>query len=394
MSTPACVCDFPLTALTSGPRAHFFGYYDKSPWDASFRRVLALEADAHDRMPLPGERADVGFVDLDSGRFEKLADTGAWNWQQGCMLQWLPPACDRQIIFNDVIDGEHHAVVLDIHSGARRVLPRPIYNLSRDGAWAVSVSLARLAHTRLIVGYAGVEDPHFDDPHPADDGVWHMDLATGEAKLIVPFDTLARYHPVTSMQGQKHRVEHSTISPDGKRFFMLHRWKRESKGRPFHDRLFTADADGGNLYLLCGDDMVSHFDWRDPQHILAWAAIADGPQHFLLFRDRSDHVEIIGREVLTRDGHCSYSPDRQWVLTDSYPDKEWMQSVILYHVPTGRRVDIGRFFAPRALYQTPGIRCDLHPRWRQDGRAICIDSAHAGPRQMYSIDVRQAIDID
>jgi hypothetical protein len=39
------------------------------------------------------------------------------------------------------------------------------------------------------------------------------------------------------------------------------------------------------------------------------------------------------------------------------------------------------------LDRMPGIRCDLHPRWGRDGRAVCIDSAHEGARQMYVLDV-------
>ena len=33
----------PVRAVTRGPRHHFFGYYDKCPWDASGRYMLAVE---------------------------------------------------------------------------------------------------------------------------------------------------------------------------------------------------------------------------------------------------------------------------------------------------------------------------------------------------------------
>jgi hypothetical protein len=379
--------DCPVRAVTSGPRAHFFGYYDKPPWDATGRFLLALEADDLRRMPRPGEKAAVGLIDPDSGRFQPVAETRAWNWQQGCMLRWLPPASDREIIFNDCIDGRLVAVILDVRTGRRRTLPRPIYDVSPDGRWAVTLNFARLAHARPIVGYAGAADPWQDDPHPADDGIYRMDLSDGRDRLIISLDEVVRHRANATMTGVIHRFEHLKISPDGGRLFFLHRWPRAGKGRPFHDRLFTIGVDGSDLFLLAGDDLVSHFDWRDGGHILAWARVAGRGDHFYLFTDRSHRAEIVGRGVLTRDGHCSYSPNRHWILGDAYPGAESRCIVWLYGVASGRRIDVGSFHAPPELYRTAGIRCDLHPRWSRDGRLVCIDSAHEQPRQMYVIDV-------
>ncbi len=382
----------PVHQLTRGPRAHFFGYYDKPPWDVTGRHLVCLEAEETGRMPLPGEQATIALVEAETAALHPLASTRAWNWQQGCMLQWVPGAADRLIIYNDLEDGRHVAVILDIHSGRRRLLPRPVYAVSPDGRWGLSLNLARLAHARPIVGYAGIADPFHDQLHPEEDGVWWMDLDTGEHRLALPLDAVARLAPVASTQGVHHRFEHATIAPDGSRFFVLHRWPRPGKGRPFFDRLLTCDPNGSNLHLLAGDDLVSHFDWRDGQHILAWARVAGRGDHFYLFRDRSEHVEIIGGDVLTRDGHCSYSPDRRWILADAYPDADWQLPVLLYEVESGRCVEIGRFQTRPTLYQTPGIRCDLHPRWSRDGRQVCIDTPHEGPRQMYAIDVSPIVE--
>ena len=90
------------------------------------------------------------------------------------------------------------------------------------------------------------------------------------------------------------------------------------------------------------------------------------------------------------DGHCSFSPDRKWILTDTYPDKEESKrTLILYNVEEGRRVDIGRFYAPPEIWGD--IRCDLHPRWDRDGKSVTIDSAHEGHRQIYMLDVSAVV---
>jgi len=51
-------------AVTRSPRHHFFGYYDKCPWDSTGRYMLALETDFMERPPRPVDTAVVGLIDL------------------------------------------------------------------------------------------------------------------------------------------------------------------------------------------------------------------------------------------------------------------------------------------------------------------------------------------
>ncbi len=91
----------PVQKITTGPYRHFFGYYDKSPWDAPERTMLALRVSFRDRPPTPEDVAVIGRVHPGNGcRWQPLAETAAWNWQQGTLLQWLPPSYDREIAFN------------------------------------------------------------------------------------------------------------------------------------------------------------------------------------------------------------------------------------------------------------------------------------------------------
>lgn len=75
--------------LTHGPAHHFFGYYGINAWDRGGRFHLALETDFHRRPPTPADRARVGLVDAAGGAFESLAETAAFNLQQGSMLHWI-----------------------------------------------------------------------------------------------------------------------------------------------------------------------------------------------------------------------------------------------------------------------------------------------------------------
>ena len=108
-----------ITPITQGPKHHFFGYYDKSPWDGTGNYILAMETDFIDRMPQSEDMATIGFVDQKkSYQFKEIAETRAWNWQQGCMLQWMPPDYKKYVIYNDKYEDSFVSVIQDVQTGA------------------------------------------------------------------------------------------------------------------------------------------------------------------------------------------------------------------------------------------------------------------------------------
>lgn len=377
-----------IRPITKKPKHHFFGYYDKCPWDSTGRYVLALEVGFMNRPPTPEDEAVIGLVDLKKNcHWIPLTKTRAWNWQQGCMLQWLPSAPHRKIIYNDREHGKFVSVIMDVRTGEVEKLPMPIYTVSHDGKFALSLNFSRLQRTRPGYGYPGVLDKWKDDPHPKEDGIYWMNLETGEHYLIISLDQIVRFKPKPSMRGTIHWFNHLLLNPDDSRFVFLHRWIRPNGG--WFTRMLTANPDGTDLYCIADHDMVSHFDWYDSKRILAWAQQYDVGDRFFLFTDLTDEREIIGEGLLTQDGHCSYSPDRRWILTDTYPDHKGMRRLLLYNVRRSELIEVGKFFSPPDLKGE--IRCDLHPRWSRNGREVCIDSAHEGSRQVYIIDVSKII---
>lgn len=373
--------------VTKGPKHHFFGYYDKLLWDEDDRYILANEVDFMDRPPSGHDKVTIGIIDTQNNfSFEPISESSAWCWQQGNMLQWVPNARNL-IIHNDRIGDRFVSKMIDVKTRHTRVLPRPIYTLSNDGQKALSLNFSRLAVTRPGYGYNGLLDWRHDELHPADDGIYIMDLETGDHRLIVSLDELAHIDPEESMRGVKHWFNHLLFNPTGKRFIFLHRWHAED-GRSFITRLCTANADGSDLFVS-SLKRASHFIWYDDSHILVWGVGPEGPGYYII-EDRTDKMEIMGKDVLTRDGHCTVSPDQEWILTDEYPDRDNYRTLILYKPSDNLRVDIGYFYSPPEL--AGEIRCDLHPKWSRSGMYVCIDSAHEGTRQMYILDVTPVIE--
>jgi Tol biopolymer transport system component len=97
-------------------------------------------------------------------------------------------------------------------------------------------------------------------------------------------------------------------------------------------------------------------------------------------------VEVVGPDVMVVNGHCTYLPDKRWILNDTYPDRERKQNPYLYEVASGKRYPLGHFSSP--VGYDGEFRCDTHPRFSPDGRKVVIDSPHGGDgRQMYLIDI-------
>ena len=376
----------PVRAITSGPDFHWFGYYDKLQFDPACRYVLGMEVNFQHRSPKSDDVIRVGMVDLeDGGRWTELGQTRSWCWQQGCMLQWRPGS-DSEVMWNDR-QGDHFvSYILNIRTGEKRTVPHPFYTISSDGKIAVAPDFRRVNDMRPGYGYAGLPDPYADQLAPEDSGVFRIDLETGKQELIISIADVAKIpYPHGDLSEMKHYFNHLLFSPDGSRFIFLNRWRGvERKG--FGTRMLTAKPDGTDIRVVDDYGSTSHFIWRDPEHILAWAYHPSHGGAFYLYEDGTGKVEVIGKDIMTKNGHCTYLPGGKWVLNDIYPDENRNQEVYIYNPDSNEKVSLGNFHSPPEY--TGEWRCDTHPRFSPDGSSVVIDSPHGGNgRQMYLIDI-------
>jgi len=211
---------------------------------------------------------------------------------------------------------------------------------------------------------------------PDNAGIWRLDLASGKHDLLIPFSRLAALaNKHDDMTGAKHWFNHLLVAPDGKRFVFLHRWQKPGD-KTFTTRMVTANPDGTDLCVVDPYGQTSHFIWRDPAHILAWARHPSAGDKFYLYQDKSEKVEVIGRDVMTVNGHCTYLPDKRWILNDTYPDRERNQHPYLFNTESGKRYPLGHFQMPASY--AGEFRCDTHPRFSPDGVKVTIFDYGAG----------------
>lgn len=377
------VSPYPITVR----EGYFFGFHDKCPWSQDNSMLLANQCDIPPRMPRSDDYVTVGYFTGENFKdFHPVAKTNAWNWQQGCMLQWVGGT--NSFLFNDFDGACHVARIHDSAGKLIRTLPVPIAALSPKGDYALSYSFERCHVYARGYGYVNGKDSEQGTERPTTHGIQVIDLASGKARRLFSVSDIASVQPEQSMEGAYHYVSHCQFNPAGNRFVFFHRWIKDFNF--LRTRMISCDLGGTDLFVFPTDGMVSHVAWRDDSHILAYARIKEKGDRYVLFEDRTGDYTVVGESRFNSDGHPSFSPNRRWILTDTYPDRFRVSNLILYDTQTDRRFDLARLKSPRE-FASPNLEstwpCDLHPRWDRPGTSICFDSAHTGRRALCTIKV-------
>lgn len=378
-----------VTAITPDDNySYWYGYYDKLLMDPSQRYVLSMRTNTVNRTPGSDDVVEVGMTDLkDRRKWISLGKSAAWGWQQGCMLQFIPGSAE-EVIWNDREGDRYIARIVNIRTKKTRTLPRPVYTIAPDGKWALGLDFSRLQTRRPGYGYAGANDTTLNMKVPPNVGIYRIDLRTGQSVMLVTLEQITAV-PIEgyNVSDYYHWVNHLLINPAGDRFIFLHRWHKDPSER-FYTRMFTADKNGKDLYMLDPSGFTSHFVWRDDNHVAMFTRPAGMKGRFYLFKDKSREVNIIGEDKMTLNGHNTYvnNTGNEWILNDTYPDKQQrLQTLYLYNERGDERIDIGKFAAPEGF--DGEWRCDLHPWSSPDGKKAFFQSAHEGKRRVYMVDI-------
>jgi hypothetical protein len=360
----------------------FFGYYDVTPFSTDEKYILATKVPCGKHTKPSNTPLRIGYYSVldNSNKFNEISITETWCWQQGCRLQWFPKVRNT-ILFNVLRNGQYGSLVQNIKT--KKILSSyslPIYAISKDGEWGLSLNFSRLQRLRPGYGYSNIPDDTKSELCPTYDGIYRINLSTGEKKLLFSLKSISSLFPKETMTEAEHYFNHLSFNPSCNRFMFFHLWVKD--GSRF-SRLFTADISGNNVFILNNEGPVSHYSWKSEKELLVYGFHQEGGFQYYLYKDLTNEKTVIGKDHFVEDGHPSFLKNSQFIITDTYPDKYGEQHLLLFNLQSKSLQKINQFFSPPRFRGE--IRCDLHPRISPSGYLTCLDTAQSNNREMIVI---------
>lgn len=347
----------------------FYGYYDRSPEKKG--KVLF-----HEMMP---DKKSVKIVvkDLLTKKETIIGTSTVFNWQMGSRALWID---DDTVSYNAFENGKYVSRWVKTSNGdIIRIIPMPTMDIWKK-KYILSPNFQRLRSVDPHYSYSCL--PEMDETQFNDydhDGIWIYDIEHDQKKSLLSISDILKCKGSLLYEEGKHCVNHIMIAPDGKSFIFIHRYIHEGKK---YDRLMYYDFK--ELKCLLDDPLQSHFCWLDSDNIMGYCEYK-GKVGWFETDTKTGAVKEL--EELTKahpkNGHPT--PYGDWIIVDSYPDLSRMQTLHAYNRKTKEVILLAELF--HDLKHKEFNRCDLHPRFTEDGKKVYIDTIYAGKRQLLCLNV-------
>lgn len=355
----------------SKPGCHtYFGYYDVSPFQGD--KVIYLEREKNSNV------CKIVLNDIHDTSKKYIAESRAWNWQQGIRLRWFPKQ-DGVISFNDYFDGKYINRIFDINSGEEKRLDWPLYDIDSNGKFGITLDFERLGVKRPGYGYTC--EP-YKEGDLWNDGISIIDIENNKLVKTITYKELSE--GIKKADDVSHfYLNHLAFSPDGSKFLFF--WIDEAQG--YHQAsLGVYDIPSGELIPLETEKKASHYVWDGNNEIIC--TLLDNIQYARYYRInvKARSKKLICDNSLPFDGHPSmYS--KGVFLTDTYPDTRGFQHIYLVNEKEDTKKKV------ISIYSIPMLnlemRTDLHPRLSDDKKLVAFDSSHEKLRKFLILNLEK-----
>lgn len=341
----------------------YFGYYDISPFQEE--KLVYIEREKNSNI------CKVVLNNIHNTAKQYVADSHAWNWQQGIRLRWYPKTKDV-ITFNDFINGKYINRIIDLKSNVEKWLDWPLYDIDSSGKYGITLDFERLGVMRPGYGYTCHP---YKENNLWQDGISIIDIENNKLVKTITYKELS--NSIKKAEDVSHfYLNHLAFSPDGNRFLFF--WIDEANG--YHQAsLGVYDIPTGELIPLETEKKASHYVWDGNNEIIC--TLLDNIQYARYYRinvkERSK--KLICNNSLPFDGHPSIF-SKGIFLTDTYPDTRGFQHIYLVNENDDTKEEIIKIYSIPILNLE--MRTDLHPRLSEDKKYVAFDSSHDNLRKL------------
>lgn len=372
--------------ITFGEKHHFFGYIGQSltiPWNKSEKYIVAMESDFHDHMPEPDETARIIIIDTENEyKIEYLDETRAWNLQQGTMFYWNPKSPETQFFFNDRdSSGRVFTVLYDIEKRKRikeyKFDDTPIGNggVAPNGEYFLGINYARMDRLRPVTGYLDAYDWTIGQKAPDDDGIFLVNISTGQKDLIVSFDRLSELLDENSAELY---INHTLWNRSSERIYFFARGRVADK---------TMKVNEACSMLKDGSELVNH------KHIGGHPEWGQGNVIIGRHGNRQVLYDVVKKEIVGEigssgtfenpEGDISLSPNAKMFANGRSDGGNNRYTV--YRMSDGANKKSSKF--SRGPYTKGKLRIDPAPRWNRRSNKILVPGWIDDTRQLFIIHV-------
>jgi len=351
----------------------FFGYHDKKPFNNndikiivhSYKNLESLEDQSK-------KNVSINLIDLKKDKMFILDNTKAWSWQIGASLQWHP---HKDIVFfNKEVNKKYITRQIDLNSNKIKDLNFSIYNISPKGDKFLIADFVKIGMFRKGYGFEKKKSSMIFSYKNKKSKLEIIISKKNKRKTLYLFDETKKKDVLGSY------INHQTFSPNGNKVAYFYTLLKKNNQRQIYFYYFCLIKKKNYLLNISKSKLISHYCWRNNNEILFTLKKSAKIYSYVLYNIKLNNFKTLNLK-LNKDGHPMFNPkNNDLFVSDTYPNLFGFQKLFIFSLKRKKIIWKKYLYSP---YKFTGIvRCDLHPRWSNDGKKIFIDFVENGNRNI------------
>jgi len=341
-------------------QSYFFGYHDKKPFNNmdshiaihSYKNLKVIKHQTN-------KKVLINLINLQNDKLTIIDDTRAWAWQIGASLQWHP---NKNILYyNKNLKNKFVTVEFDVKKKMKKLFNFSLYNISPNGKNFAIANFIKIGKYRKGYGFFSKSCKKIIKQ----DKLQIYCLKTKVKKTLYTFKKEMNNSVVGSY------INHITFSPDNTKIAYFRTILRNNNQRQMFFYYYCLKKSKNFIVDISKTNLISHYCWKNQNQIMFTMKFNKKRYAYMIF-------DIVNRKIkslssaLNKDGHPMFNPKfKDLFVSDTYPNLFGFQKLFVYSIKKKKIIWQKFLYSP---YKYRGIvRCDLHPRWSNDGKKIFVD---------------------